>query len=450
MPSKFDWKKYEAELIKCLEKSIRGVMTEFSDEHFYSAAFHSFYREYGDRIALPCLAVNTEEEIDDECETQWSSPDWYWDDLEYESELLSGQHERLNEFARSVDDGHWEQIHTQWMDALVRVAKQVTARLKKQKQATNDFGFFLFDEESDEADDLLRRCMTPAKFKRLFPQRLEAVERKQAEEKLPASEKLAVYAADLSEENCLKLLAQGKKAIPVLIKVLDGKHGWHAARLLGLLGIRDKQAIDALRQCVTSTAKSSRIGHASYSLALLGDIDFLLKLAKKAKTRKIAIDAIKRLYSDFLTGNSAVPVPLDYRPLERLLEIDACRKPAQSYQRTEYGFDHALERREIVASDVDEAIRGTTSKYKMIREHAVRCLGNRSLGKAQSEKAMQAIVDRFEDRAVSVRYLASLNIRYWRKSAINHVAAIRKVSREDPDPDVRDTARCTLQELGAK
>ena len=63
---------------------------------------------------------------------------------------------------------------------------------------------------------------------------------------------------------------------------------------------------------------------------------------------------------------------------------------------------------------------------------------------------MQAIVDRFEDRAMTVRFLAVLYIRYWKKAAVVHAASIRKLARKDPDPDVRDYARRTLAELGLK
>lgn len=446
MAKKFDWKKYEAELVKCVEEAVREVMEQYPDEHFYGAAFHSFYREHGDRIGFPCLAVNTEEETNEDL--RWSSPDWYWDNLECEGRVLANLHCRLNEIASSEDGEYWESVHDQWMESLIRAAKRLTASLRKTKQATKDFGFFLFDEESDEMMDVLRRCMTPAKFKKLFPDLLATIQREQTVEELPVSKKVALYANDLSESNCEKLLDLGEKAIPALINVLDGEDGWLAARLLGRLGITDLDAIDALKTRVTRSAKSSLPSHAAGSLGLLGETEFLLALAKKAGTRKLAIEAIRRQYSNFLTRHTVVHVPLDYLPLEQLLAIDACRKLAQKPHDTGGYFNFALESREIKPGDVDEAIRGTTSKYKMIREHAVCCLGNRGLGKACSEKAMQTMVDCFDDRAMSVRRLAVLCIRYWKKAAVVHLPAIRKCAREDPDPDVRDAARATVRELG--
>ncbi|QDT36864.1 DUF4303 domain-containing protein [Stratiformator vulcanicus] len=448
MAKKFNWENYETELLKYLEKAVLEVMGQYPDEHFYGAAFHSFYREYGDRIGLPCLAVNTEEEIDENLDTRWSSPDWYWNDLDYAGRALVSLHDQLNGFASSEDGKHWETLHKQWVASLIQVAKRLTTKLKKQEQATKDFGFFLFDEESDEMVDVLRRCMTSAKFKKLFPDLLEDIERKQTTEELPAAKKLALYASDLSEENCERLLTHGKKAIPVLINALSGEDGWLAANLLGRLGIPDKNAIEALRELVDSTDDSC-CRHAATSLALLGDIDFLLKLAGRKESRAIAIDGIRDLYSTS-ADYSTIHVPLDYRPLEQLLAIDTCRKPAQRPRDTGGYFNFALGNREIKAGDVDEAIRGTRSKYKMIREHAVCCLGDRGIGKACSLKAIQAMVDCFEDRAMSVRRLAVLRIKDWKNTAKDYFPAIRKLARKDPDPDVREAARNTMRQLEVK
>ena len=382
MAVKFNWKRYEAKLLRGLSEAIQEVMGQYPEEHFYGAAFHSFYREHGDRINMPCLAVNTEEENGGDFDTRWSSPDWYWNDLDYEGSEFLSLHQQFDEFASSEDDQHWDTLHSQWMESLIRVAKQLTTKLKKKKQATSDFGFFLFDEESDEMVDVLRRCMTAANFKKLFPDLMEAIQREQATEKLPVSKRLTLYASDLTEENCAKLLALGAKAVPALVNVLKLNEGDDKIRptiMLGRLGIRDRDAINALREYASPSVEPYLASHAANSLVLLGETDYLLAMAKKARTRPLAINAIRSLYSSFLTGGRVDHVPLDYRPLEQLLAIDACRKPAQKPKDTGGYFNFALDSREIKGVDVDEAIRGTKSKYKMIREHAVRCLGNRSL-----------------------------------------------------------------------
>ncbi len=441
---KIDFKKYEIEMVACIERAVSQVMVEYSDEHFYAAALHEFYRESGDRISLPGLAVNTSEEVNDAGDNLWSSPDWYWTDLEFASKKLFKLHDNLESEASRLTTAHWDKIHTQWMSTLVRVAKQLTKRLKNNNAATKDFGFYLFDWEGDEVA-LLRQCMSAAKFKRLFPALQKTIDKEKADAQRPAEQKLAMYKNDLYM-NGDKIIQHGKAAIPMLIDCLNSEQGWRAAGLLAELGISNNNVIQALRRRASSSEKGSPRFHFTTALAVLGDIDFVLDLAKKARTREAAIDGIKSLYGS--GNNGFIPVSLDYTPLERLLSIKSCSKLAQRPCKPSH---YALASRgSIRPDDTDTAIAGTNSKYKMIREHAVCALGDRSLGKAVSERAMQAIVDRFNDRAMTVRYLAVINIGYWKKAAKEHVPAIRRLMRNDPDPDVRYMARRTIQDLGFK
>ncbi len=441
-----DFKQYETEMVACIERAVSQVMAEFADEHFYAAALHEFYRESGDRISLPLLAVNTSEEVDESGDHLWASPDWYWDDLEFASKKLLQLHARLEREASRLEVEHWEKINTQWMNTLVRVAKQLTRRLKKNPAATKDFGFYLFDWDVDEVE-ILRRCMSPAKFKRLFPSLQAEIDEQKADAQRPLSQKLAKYKDNLYTHGD-KLIEHGEAAVPVLIECLDGEHGWHAAGLLAKLGIASDPVIKALRHHACLPEDGSPRSHFTSALAILGDIDFVLDMAKKKDTRDAAIDGIKVLYGP--RDNGFVPVPLDYTPLERLLSIKSCSRKAQkpcSGGPIQYALPSAGA---IHPEDTATAIAGTTSKYKMIREHAIRALGDRNLGKAAREPAMQAIVDRFTDRAMTVRFLAAINIGYWKKAAKEHVPAIRRLMRNDPDPDVRFMARRTLQEIGFK
>lgn len=446
MAREFNWKTYEFELSSCLQKAVCGVMEEYPDERFYAAALHHFYRESGDLISMPCLAVNTEEEVDED--NLWSSPDWYWEQLPFTSRKLGQLHKRLNNEANSIGIDHWNIVHQDWMACLIRAAKHLTAKLKKRKQATKDFGFYLFDEESPDEVDTLRKCMTPAKFKRLFPRLHAIAEEKKADAKRPQKQKLAKYADDLWTHRD-ELVRQGENAIPILIGALDSKDGWLAASLLSKIGVASDKVITALRRQACAVETSWQRSHETGALALLGDVDFLLELAKNTKTRKIAIEGIKTLYAG-TSGEDNVYVcdPLDYRPLERLIEIDSCRREVQKAPSRDAPFSYAMHHGWIRRGDVDEAIRGTESKYKMIREHAVCALGNRDLGKANSEKATQAIVNCFHDRAFTVRYLAAIRIGDWKKMAKHHLPTIRKLARNDPDPDVRDSARGSIREMG--
>ena len=370
-----DFKQYENEMVTCIERAVRRVMVEFSDEHFYAAALHEFYRESGDRISLPCLAVNTSEEVDDAGDSLWSSPDWYWVDLEFASKKLLQLHESLECEANRRTTAHWDTVHTKWMNTLVRVAKQLTTRLKKNIAATNDFGFYLFDWDGDEVA-LLRRCMSAAKFKRLFPTLQEAIDEEAADAQRPTKQRLAKYTNDLCEYG-EKLIKQGRSAVPILIGCLDSDQGWCAAGLLAELGVASNEVIRALRHQACLQENESPRFHFTSALAVLGDVDFLLDIAKKADTRDAAIDGIKSLYGS--GKNGFVPVSLDYSPLERLLSIKSCSKKAQ---RPCSGgpIQYALSSRGAIhPEDTGTAIAGTTSRYKMIREHAICALGDLSL-----------------------------------------------------------------------
>ena len=444
---KIDFKEYESEMGTCIERAVSQVMAEFPDEHFYAAALHEFYRETGDRITLPCLAVNTSEEIDESGDSRWSSADWYWIDLKFASERLLELHDELENEASRLTTTHWDKVHTQWMNALVRVAKQLTRSLKKQSAATKDFGFFLFDEEGDEIE-LLRRCMSAAKFKRVFPHLQKAMDEEKADAALPAKQQLAKYKEDLYAHGD-KLIEHGEAAIPILLDCLDNdeRQRWCAARLLASLGIPNADVIRALKHhaCVKEHGRTRF--HMTTALAILGDVDFVLDIANKADTRDAAIDGIRSLYRPWDDGFA--PVPLDYSPLERLLSIKSCTNEAQELsgnQRIRYAIPSPVG--DIRPEDVGAAVAGTTSKYKMIREHAVRALGDRKLGKAASVAAMQAVVDCFSDRAMTVRFLAALNIGYWKKAAKAHVPAIRKLMENDPDSDVRLAARQSIEVMG--
>jgi HEAT repeat protein len=170
--------------------------------------------------------------------------------------------------------------------------------------------------------------------------------------------------------------------------------------------------------------------HETIALALVGEVDFLLNLARKAKTRDIAIRGIASLYS-VLLSECQQPHRLDYRPVERLLEMPDCQGRVSKL------FSGPCA---IGPEDVEEALRGLESKHAVIREHAVCVLGERKLGAAAAARVLPALAARLGDKSATVRRLAILSLSDWKKAAKPYAADIRRLFK-DPSPDVADYAR---------
>ncbi|MEM9411202.1 MAG: hypothetical protein AAGA30_08820, partial [Planctomycetota bacterium] len=260
-----------------------------------------------------------------------------------------------------------------------------------------------------------------------------------------ASGNQLVNDTELTDADIAKLRTGGTKSIPKLVEFVKSTDSPKAVALLGQIGIPDPRAIDQLKRLVQTSGKKSL--NAATSLAMLGELDFLVGLALKKTNLSGVVEGVKKLYSAHSIDQSAVYVPLDYRPIERLLEIPSCRKLAQK-PASDTRF--VLETRSIRASDFDEAVRGTKSTHRMIREHAVLCLGNPKLGKKLSGEAMHAISSCFSDRSSAVRYRALISMQRWKAAAKNYIPAIKKIAKRDPDDHLRYSADCVLAEFRRK
>ena len=162
-----DWKQFERAVLDAVRAAITRLMDR-SSAPFYAVAFHEFYAETGGVIAMPCLAANTVDDLAEKEDSRWSSADWKWTQIKYATAEIRKLHRTIEKVAMSQDDSFWEQTHSRFIDAFVRVAKKLTAELRKHPRAGKDFGLFVFTE--DDEIEVLQRCMTPARFQKLFPQ----------------------------------------------------------------------------------------------------------------------------------------------------------------------------------------------------------------------------------------------------------------------------------------
>ncbi|MEW4451504.1 hypothetical protein AB1L30_02355 [Bremerella sp. JC817] len=426
-----DWKAWEQlcyeGVLAALDKRIGGTKGTF-----YAVVFHEFYGERGGMIALPWLAANTVELLGEETDSRWSSADWKWTNIKYASPELRKAHRALQKEAAQLDDDDWAKAYQRYVDSFIRVAKSISKAFKKHPQVTQDFGAFVFTEENEV--ETLRKCVSPARFRRLFPNIQEMIDNEEQLSGSPVDQKLALYRKDLWEHR-QQIIQLGHDALPLLLDVLqnDKDQDWAAADLIGEMGLDDPQAIALLRRRA-STGKETCF-HDTTALAMLGDHDFLFCLTRKVKTRKIAVEGILSLYNDDLAF--ARKIPLDYRLAEQVLSDKWCQKQMEKER---------AGGRPIQVSDIDEALRGLDSAQAWIRQHAVCCLGDKRLGKKQSERILPSLAEKLNDRRANVRRLAIISFHDWGKLAKPYLPEIRNLA-EDRSEDVADTARHYVKEI---
>lgn len=430
----FPWKEYEAAIVRGAEKGVREVMDKH-EGHFYAVAFHAFYAELDGQIQLPLLATNTLEQQAKGGYSKWSPPDWKWSKIKYTDAALKKMHREMEKLAHNDEEELWQATEQLFMDAMIRAIKTVAAELKKHKKAAADF-VGIVETEHDEIKNL-QKCVTPAQFKKLFPQIVARLDEAKRIDASSTDEKLAKYRERLSR-HCEEIVKLGEAAIPMLLEMLDDpQEGWTAANLLGRIGIAEPQVIAALRQRANSPSANI---HLTSSLALLGDVEFVLNLAHDESVRTFAIRGIESLYLSE-SRECGRKIPLDYRPLERLLTIADCEQRVEPFPGRTAGYAAGIE-----VADVSEALRGLESKHTLIREHALCILGNRRLGTKLGAQILPAITARLNDQVANVRRLAIITLADWKKAARPYLEEIRN-RFQDPDPKVAEFARVFIKEI---
>jgi HEAT repeat protein len=127
--------------------------------------------------------------------------------------------------------------------------------------------------------------------------------------------------------------------------------------------------------------------------------------------------------------------PLDYGPVEKLLNSGSAQVVKIVHEELAPGASLI----EIKLSDVDEAMRGLRSKHVIVRQHAVRVLGDRDLGNAASEIVLPALAERLLDDDADVRRLTLLSLANWKSAAKRYYEEMRK-RQNDSNGLVRSTA----------
>jgi hypothetical protein len=434
-----DWKRLEDAFAKKAQSTLDGLMRKHPGHRFYAIALHECYRELDGQITLPLVAANSVQRLPsakngEDAAYEYNPADWRWSAVRVTTKELTQLHAALEEEANRSTQYHWLNIEKRFMATMVRATKRLYAAFKEHPQTTSDFIAYFDDEHGDI--DLIRACVPKRMFLKHFGDVEASASAERASAALPQSQLLSRYMSDLGEHED-QIAKLGEAAIDPLIAALkDVEHGTTAARLLGRIGVADAKVIRALRREV---GKPNYLGNwSARSLGLLSDGEYLLKLADENMTRKNAISGLATPLQGW-ADSAANHIPLDYRLLERLLDKKCrkCNHLAKEELKPGCTYCH------IQSADIDEALRGLTSRHVMIRQHAVCVLGERSLGKAAAKRVLPVLAERLNDPHPNVRRLALLSISDWKGEAKLYRDELKK-RLKDSDADVRYTAKYVL------
>ena len=425
------WAQFELVLQATVESAVSQLMSRVTGR-FYCVAFHEFYAELDGPITMPLLAASTEESIAGRSDQRWSSTDWKWRNIKYLTPELRKLHRAMQKHAVSGDEAVWQSTHARFMDMFIKVARRLTGQFQKHEQTTRDLAVLVFTEDDEIAT--LQRCLTAARFRKLFPQLASELDTQSQLAARPVSDKFQKYREDLYRYQP-EIQKLGQQAIPFLCEVLTGKakDDWVAASLLGKIGIADAKAVQILKSRAATAHRHAQ--HDVCALAVFGETEFLLQLATQIHTRDVGIQGIAWTYSNFMDA-SKQEHRLNYQPMERLLAIPGCKGKVEKL------YSGACQ---IQPDDVEEASRGLASKHAVIREHAVSVLGNPKLGTQSAKRILPALAERLQDKSAVVRRLTILSLGRWKKAAAPFVADVKRLTK-DPDPTVAEFAKRFVKE----
>ena len=409
-----DWKALEARLVNTARATLDDWLAQGASP-LYAAAFHASYREEEHVLSLPSLAANSLAALAADhpqwkeegfVGIKWNPADWRWD-RDPDDAGLAALDAALQAEANGKGPAHWRKTEERFIATVVRAAKTLAKQFAKDPRVERDFVVFFHDE--DGGAELARASIPKARFLRLFPEQdaTERLRREVATQPLP--QQVSYYLGRLDsydgidgEEAQAWLIAHGDAAAPALAERLQAQPSdWRAARVLGATGVTRPASVAALRHALLhGTDESARVWSAN-ALGYVGDFDWLLEQAAVPALGRFAAEGCCANLRAFRDAN-AHPLPLDYAPLETLLERHPALRTAVEDDILQPGRGYC----EIGADEVAEACRGLRSPHASVRRHAAFVLDNRRLGRPQRAEAVDALRAALADADPTVARLA--------------------------------------------
>ncbi|KJK03341.1 hypothetical protein UB43_02210 [Pseudomonas sp. 21] len=386
MPSKqkFDWKALENAAVDHVVSAVRRIRQTHPDEAVYGAMFHEFYGD-GSVLYWPMVTIGTEEVLaraaadygDDGEDLRWSGPDLSQCAEDHGFEPGDEQDQwatRCAEFAQATAEGSfsaWEAVHERFLHCFPRAARRARAQLLKEGLVDKRF----IAVATDEAGDLVPLSLTRAQLLRHFPMYDEAERERARIAALPLEEQVAEVVAQavravppgplLGEYDALARTL-GEAAVPALLDVVAGRsagEAWQASMLLAEINHSTPEVIGTLEATLRNTeANESERAWAASALARLDRMDLIAAHLSVLPT-EVAARGLSAPYRSF--RDRGKHHPLDYRPLETVLEQHPDIAPAVAEALAPGCGFCTLEAAEVVAAQ-----QGLNSKWAFIREHA--------------------------------------------------------------------------------
>lgn len=425
-----DWDAFEASLRARYLEGLDALAAAHPGEMFYAVALFGVYRELDGPLTLPLLAAGRERDAPEWTGTFWSDhfcpAAWPLAELElpgsvsHETDPLE---RALFAEANASDPAHWRSVAARFDEALVGLAAALRDHAKRVLTVTDDFVAYIFDESGGPA--MAARTIDPERFARLFPLEVEGERALAAVREMPPPARAAFLVSRLgqhdgavsSEDAQRELRAMGADALDALSALLtDPTAGWMAAMSLAEIGESRPDVIERLR------ARAEERWFAT-ALGALGDLEWLLE--QEEDVALLGIIAPLRRAHEILR-------PLDYRPLEAWLTAGTDERRARVEKELGPGSGGAR----IAPSDVEEALRGSTSEHAVVRWHACSALSWREVAASKADRVLPALAARLEDPHPLVRRVAVVGLEMWKGQAAPYHAAIAKL-RDDPDEIVR-------------
>lgn len=361
-------------------REVRRVRAEHPDERIYAAMFHAFYGD-GEDISWPCLSVGTEESLntvearylerdpdDDVSSLRFSGADLPYMVEATEEEMAVA--EGVNEYGLSLGgEDAWDEVYRKFLETFPKAAKAARKAALDEGLVGKEFIVVALDE----AMDLVPASLTGKQLAQHFPE-LVAEERETRRILALAEKERVETLLDISfgraegsplwwERTDPLLYREGAAAVPGLVAVLEGRaegEPWTAARLAAGVNHSTPELIAALERVLDDEqGEEATKGWAASALCALGRMELLVQRIGSLPAGIVA----RGLYHPFGSfrddGNHA---SLDYRPLERALEAH----PEFDEELLAYSTVPCA----IDATEVAEAERGLTSRWKFIRAHA--------------------------------------------------------------------------------